>query len=205
MQNISRWFTYIIAGWSGFYVMSIEMLGARILAPYFGSGVYVWGAVITTFMLALSAGYLAGGYLSTLETTLPRLGALLLLAVVSSAPLLFSNGLILDIIFYSIDDPRLSALLGSLLLFFLPIFALGTISPYCVRLVADSVSMSGQAAGRLYFVSTLGSTIGTLLTSFYLVLLFELDHMLICFTAITVVIGLGAIIYGKSALQPSKH
>jgi hypothetical protein len=91
MSNISDKFTYLIAGWAGFYVMAIEMLGARILAPYFGSGVYVWGAVITTFMLGLSGGYLVGGHLSTKEPTLKRLGILLLFSVVSVVPLLFNN------------------------------------------------------------------------------------------------------------------
>jgi hypothetical protein len=198
MQNISRWLVYLIAGWSGFYVMAVEMLGARILAPYFGSGVYVWGAIITVFMLGLSGGYLAGGYLSTLETSLSRLGALLILAVVAAFPLLISKELILEVIFYSFDDPRLSAILGSLFLFFLPIFALGTISPYCVRLAADSLTTSGQAAGRLYFISTLGSTIGTLLTSFYLVLLFEIDHMLLGFSSVSLFLGLTVIVYDKN-------
>ena len=52
---------YLIAGWSGFFVMAIELLGGRLLAPYFGSSIYVWGAIITVFMLALSLGYLLGG------------------------------------------------------------------------------------------------------------------------------------------------
>ena len=52
---------YVIAGWSGFFVMAVELLGGRLLAPTFGSSIYVWGAIITVFMLALSLGYLAGG------------------------------------------------------------------------------------------------------------------------------------------------
>ena len=55
--------SYVIAGWSGFFVMSIELLGGRLLAPTFGSSIYVWGALITIFMLALSIGYLVGGRL----------------------------------------------------------------------------------------------------------------------------------------------
>ncbi len=58
---------YLIAGWSGFFVMAIELLGGRLLAPYFGSSIYVWGAIISVFMLALSLGYLCGG-----RASLPR-------------------------------------------------------------------------------------------------------------------------------------
>lgn len=52
---------YLVAGWSGCFVMAIELLGGRLLAPFFGSSIYVWGAIITVFMLALSIGYLLGG------------------------------------------------------------------------------------------------------------------------------------------------
>ena len=54
----------VLAFTSGFVIMSLELLGGRLLAPYFGSSIYVWGSVITVFMLALSAGYLTGGWLS---------------------------------------------------------------------------------------------------------------------------------------------
>ena len=53
-----RLLLYLVAGWSGFFVMALELLGGRLLAPYFGSSIYVWGAIITVFMLALSIGYL---------------------------------------------------------------------------------------------------------------------------------------------------
>ena len=55
---------HILAFCGGFVIMSMELLGGRILAPYFGSGVYVWGSIITVFMLSLSLGYLLGGRLS---------------------------------------------------------------------------------------------------------------------------------------------
>lgn len=49
---------------SGFCIMTIEMLGARIMAPYFGGSLSVWGSILTVFMLALACGYLIGGKLS---------------------------------------------------------------------------------------------------------------------------------------------
>ena len=43
----------------------VSSLGKGIAAaPTFGSSIYVWGAIITIFMLALSIGYLIGGRLS---------------------------------------------------------------------------------------------------------------------------------------------
>ncbi len=34
---------YFAAAWSGFFVMGVELLGGRLLAPYFGSSIFVWG------------------------------------------------------------------------------------------------------------------------------------------------------------------
>src|SRR5690606_8397669 len=54
---------YTLAFVGGFCIMSLELLGGRVLAPYFGSSIYVWGSIITVFMLSLSFGYLLGGRL----------------------------------------------------------------------------------------------------------------------------------------------
>ena len=52
---------YTVAGWSGFFVMLVELIGGRLIAPFFGSSIYVWGSVIFVFMLGLAIGYLLGG------------------------------------------------------------------------------------------------------------------------------------------------
>src|SRR5476651_2376556 len=83
-----RGLLYLIAGWSGFFVMAIELLGGRLLAPYFGSSIYVWGAIITVFMLALSLGYLWGGRASLYAPSLKRLAAILLAAAATTLPVL---------------------------------------------------------------------------------------------------------------------
>ena len=54
MKNSSALWCYFVAGWSGFYVMVVELLSARILAPYVGSAIHVWGSVIFVFMLGLA-------------------------------------------------------------------------------------------------------------------------------------------------------
>ena len=87
---------YLIAGWSGFFVMAVELLGGRLLAPTFGSSIYVWGAIITVFMLALSLGYLAGGRYSMLTPSVRRLGVILIIAALTVVPLLLFAEPMLD-------------------------------------------------------------------------------------------------------------
>jgi len=186
---------YLIAGWSGFFVMALELLGARALSPYFGSGIYVWGAIIALFMLSLSIGYLIGGWLSSVRPSVQKLSAILLLAVATALPCVLVSQAILEFIFDRVADPRYGALSAAVALFFLPTTVSGAVSPYAVRLLVVDSGSSGQVAGRVFFASTLGSTLGTLLTSFYLVLLFELDQILIGMMAVSVAVGVAGLLF----------
>jgi len=175
---VARALVYFIVFWSGYFVMALELLGGRALSPYFGSGIYVWGAIITLFMLSLSIGYLLGGTWSSRSPTPVRLSSFLFLSALTALPsVLFSNS-ILEFVFSQVPDPRYGALVASILLFFVPITVSGTVSPYAIRLLVEALGETGKVAGKVFFVSTLGSTFGTLLTSFYLVLLFDLDQIL---------------------------
>lgn len=189
---------YFVAGWSGFFVMGVELLGGRLLAPYFGSSIYVWGALITIFMLALSIGYLAGGRMSLHSPSLRRLGLILIVAALTAVPMLFFGNAMLDAISTAIEDPRFGSLLGSSMLFFVPTVISGMVSPYAIRLLVDDRATSGRNAGQLYFVSTFGSAAGTILTSFYLVLLLEVNQILVAMIAISCVIGITACLIPKN-------
>ena len=185
---------YLIAGWSGFFVMAVELLGGRLMAPTFGSSIYVWGAIITVFMLALSLGYLAGGRYSLHNPSVRRLGVVLLIAAMTALPIWFAGGELLDAISARISDPRAGSLMAATALFFVPTFFSGMISPYAVRLLVTDPQSSGRHAGQLYFVSTFGSAAGTLLTSFYLVLWLEVNQILMTLFAISTTVALAAIL-----------
>ena len=169
---------YLLAFSGGFVIMSLELLGGRILAPYFGSGIYVWGSIITIFMLSLSIGYLFGGRLSVHNPSSSRFAAIFAVAALLLLPLTVYAQALMEFIFLRVEDPRYGSLLASIVLFGLPTVILGMISPYSVRLLVDNVAESGRVAGALYFVSTLGSAIGTLMTSFYFVLWFEMNTII---------------------------
>ena len=194
---------FCLAFTSGFIIMSVELLGGRILAPYFGSSIYVWGSVITVFMLSLSIGYLCGGRLSLHQPSLQRYGGFYLLASILLLPLVLWGNTIMEAIFLAIEDPRYGSLVVSMVLFFLPTAVLGMIAPYSVRLLVSDSHSSGHVAGKLYFVSTLGSALGTLGTSFYFVLWFEVNQILWTMSGILALAGLLAVTTGLMAKQRS--
>jgi hypothetical protein len=189
---------YLLAFCSGFCIMGIELLGGRILAPFFGSSVHIWGSIITVFMLSLSFGYLLGGKISIKKASLTRYGLIFLLAGLTILPVAIWSTPIMETIFLAIEDSRYGSLVASLALFFIPTIILGMISPYSVRLLVTDKNSSGQVAGKLYFVSTLGSALGTIITSFYFVLFFEVNNIIICFSTILAILGIIIIVFDKN-------
>jgi hypothetical protein len=180
---------YAVAGWSGFFVMLVELIGGRVIAPFFGSSIYVWGAVIFVFMLGLAVGYLLGGIWSRHNASIPRLCLILAAAAVATAPVVLFGDAALNAIFDHTADPRTGSLITCFVLFFLPAILSGMVSPYAVRLIVRDEQTSGRSAGYLYFISTVGSSAGTLLTSFYLVLWFEVNTILAAGIGISLVLG----------------
>lgn len=189
---------YAIAAWSGFYVMVVELLGGRLISPFFGSSVYVWGSVIFVFMLALAAGYLLGGVYSRHAPSIARLCGILIAAALTTAPILLFQERLLNLIFDQNLDPRYGSLLSCLLLFTVPTVFSGMISPYAIHINAADRQSTGQNAGNLYFISTIGSSAGTLMTSFYFVLWFDIDTILLSAICGSVAIGLIGLVLSRS-------
>jgi len=160
---------YAVAFVTGGIVMSFEMLGSRYLNPYFGSGIYTWAALISTVLIALTAGYFLGGALADRMASVAilaltvTLGSLYLLALPS-----FAQG-ILEFVLAGLDDIRAGSLLAALALMFLPVALLGMYSPFAIRLLLRSAQRSGSVSGAVYGVSTAGSIVGTLGTTFFLI------------------------------------
>jgi hypothetical protein len=169
---------YSMAFLDGFAIMAIQMLGGRLLAPWFGGSIYIWGSIISVFLIALSLGYLVGGHLSMFKPNLRRYGLLFICSGLALLPILYLSDYLMNITFLVTEDPRYGSLLAAMMLFFLPAFIMGMVSPYSIRLLVKSQAASGHTAGRLYFTSTLGSSLGTIGTAFYFVLYFEVNQIL---------------------------
>ncbi len=185
---------YVNAGAVGFVIMAFEMLGSRYLNPYFGSGIYTWAALITVVMIALSIGYFAGGVLADKFPTSKLLGFCILIGSMWLGLIPLFDKIILDIVFYAVDDIRYASLIGALMILLLPLTLLGIYSPYAIRLVLSETQASGTISGRIYGISTIGSILGILITTFYLIPTIGTKMITFFLSALGVLSGLSLII-----------
>lgn len=170
---------------AGFVVMALEILGSRLLAPTFGSSIFVWGSLIGVFLLSMSIGYFFGGRLSLYTPT----GARLSLIVIAASAYIILIPLFYKPVCWFIDltfiDERWGSLIATVVIFSVPLCLLGAVSPYAVRLITSSVKLAGNSAGHLYSISTLGSFLGTIIAAFYLIPAFPVSKVIFSIGSIT--------------------
>ena len=154
---------------SGGVLLGLALVASRVLAPFFGSSIFVWGALIGVVLAGLSAGYWIGGVLADRYPT-PLLllavlavgaGMILLIPVVDSS--------VLEAVVEWDPGPRWNPLVAAIILFLPPSIVLATATPIAVRLSASAIETLGTTAGRLFAVSTAGSIAGTFATAFFLI------------------------------------
>ena len=154
---------------SGAVVMILELTGSRILAPHVGGSLPVWTGLIGVILGSLSLGYMLGGKLADKNPTYTGLTAILFQSSVALAIIPILSKVFLPVIIASIHDIKLGTVFATIFLFALPSVLLGMVSPYVIRLKLESVASSGETAGRLYAISTVGSIMGTFFAGFFLI------------------------------------
>lgn len=161
------WCVSLAVAVAGACVLAVEILGARLLAPYYGSSLYLWSALIAVALLALSLGYWVGGRYADRGPTLPRFCALFAAAGLWTAAIPWLRGPLL-----AAAEPlglRGAVLAVSAALFLPPLALLGMTSPYAVRLAASDLGRLGRTAGRLSAVSTIAAMAAAVGTALLLV------------------------------------
>ena len=152
---------------AGVSSLGLEILAGRIVAPAFGSSIYVWGSIIGVFLAALALGYHRGGERAAERASTGSIVTILLASALYVAGLLALAGVVLELADAFSIPPRLSPLLPVALLFGPPVYLLGLISPYAAEL--SGAESAGGASGRIYAVGTAGSIVGAFGTTFVLI------------------------------------
>jgi len=152
---------------SGMTSMALEMCASRLLAPYFGTSLFVWANLIGLILIYLSAGYFVGGRIADRFPNVRLLATLTAIAAVFTGVIPFISHPVLEFSVRGLDTANASIFYGSLLavilLFAVPVTLLGCVSPFAVRLYVSGVGSAGRSAGSLYALSTGGSIVGTFL------------------------------------------
>ena len=172
-STIQGWLLILLVFVAGACSLAVELSASRLLAPYFGTSLFVWANLIGLILLYLTIGYYVGGRLAD---RYPRPGVLYGLTIVAS----FLIGLIpfisRPILLWSQSSfatYSIGVFYGSLvaviLLFAVPMILLGCVSPFAIRLRIQQLGRSGRTAGQLYAISTAGSILGTFVPVLWLI------------------------------------
>ncbi len=173
----------------GALVMVIEILGSRVIGPFFGVSLFVWTSLITVTLVALAAGYAAGGVLSDRWPSPAVLYAVILAAGVLALAIPLLKGMVLKgALGWGL---RTGALASSLVLFGPSLFLLGCVSPYLIKIAAREVRNIGRTVGLFYALSTTGSFLGTVLTGFFFIAYFRVSMIFTVIGAVLIALSAG--------------
>jgi spermidine synthase len=177
----------------GALIMTIEILGSRVIGPFFGASLFVWTSLITVTLIALAAGYAVGGMISDKRGSPNFLYGFVLLAgvLVLLLPLLK-----IPVLKASLPlGLRSGAFLSSLVLFGPPLLLLGCVSPYLIRISAREMQNIGRTVGLFYAISTIGSFLGTVLTGFVFIAYFRVNMIFTVVGLLLVCLATGYFIF----------
>ena len=165
MNGFARAGLYLTVFLTGASVMVIELLGTRMIAPFYGASLYVWSSLISVTMIALALGYFVGGRWADRAK---RTGLSLIVAFAAVLTLVIpwaTRSVLLA------TDPmglRAGAFVSALVLFLPSLTFLGMVGPFAIKLATSRLDGVGTSSGSIYAVSTLGSVVGTLVLGFFL-------------------------------------
>src|SRR5216684_556606 len=172
-RGLQGWLLILVVFVAGSCSLAVELSASRLLAPYFGSSLFVWANLIGLILLYLTVGYYVGGRLADRS---PRPGVLYTLTIIAAFLISVIPFLSRPILLWSQSSfatYSIGVFYGSLvsviLLFAIPMILLGCVSPFAIRLRIEQVGKSGRTSGQLYAISTAGSIVGTFLPVLWLI------------------------------------
>jgi len=183
----------------GAAVMIIEVLGSRVIGPFFGASLYVWTSLITVTLVALAAGYWSGGILSDrcsrsrdrLYGIIALAGCSILLIPILKAPVI-KLALPLGL--------RVGSLASAGVLFGPSLLLLGMVSPFIIRIAALEMASIGRTVGIFSSISTVGSFIGTVGTGFVLIAYFPIDRIFIVVGGVLLLVAVSHVLVCRRSM-----
>jgi spermidine synthase len=191
-----RRFLYLVAALNGAAILIVEILGAKMLSPFFGTSQFVWTAQIAVTLVSLAVGYWFGGRLADRSAALHRLCWCMIAAalyLVATVPL------VKPVSFAALKTASLAAgsVMAAIFLFFVPLTLLAVTGPFLVRALIRSTADAGGLVGRVSAISTFGSVGGALLISYVLIPLLPYSVTMFVTAGCVAAAGAGYVALGR--------
>ena len=161
------WFILLASFVEGAAVMAVELISAKMIAPYYGQSLYVWATVIAVTLGGLTAGYFWGGNLSEKYPTQKMMFTIYLVSAIVTGLMPITGKIIMSATLGL--GLKMGIIISTIVFVFPPLMCFGMISPMIIRLVSTDVNTVGRSAGTVYSISTLGGIIATFSMGFYLI------------------------------------
>ncbi len=158
----------------GALIMTFEILGLGVIAPYFGTSLAVSSNLIGIFLGSLALGYFLGGFLADTYPTKAMFSYALFGSALHAGLLLPFRDLISGFLTARAPDVIYGSFTAGMILFGPLAFLLGMILPLGIKLRVQELSTAGKRTGNLYALSSIGGVCGAFLTGFFLVPYFTL-------------------------------
>ena len=171
MKKIQKHKYQILIFFTETVYMTLELLASRVLSPTFGARLEVWTSIIGIILLSSSLGNYYGGKLADKNKKNVISNILLLTSIsILIIPLLSNPLLDINVVAYNSQfSVIVFCLIISALLFFLPGFLIGMLTPIIVTNEIKDNKAVGTSSGKIYSAMTIGGLFGTFISGFFLI------------------------------------
>lgn len=209
--QLQRYYLYLTVFFSGMTTLAVELTASRLLGNIYGTSNLVWANVIGLMLVYLTVGYYVGGrwadrspHFSTLYRIIIWGAFLCGLVPLLSRPILRTVAVVVSD-FSELSNADVGLALGSfvsvLILFFVPVTLLGTVSPFAIRLAIRNADDAGTVSGNIYAMSTTGSIVGTFLPVLVITPMLGTTYTFLLFSGVLLVVGFGGYFLAERRLD----
>ncbi|MFH1321905.1 MAG: fused MFS/spermidine synthase [Bacteroidota bacterium] len=166
-----NWF-FILAFIEGSSVMAIELLGAKMIAPFYGNSLFVWTSVLGITLAGLASGYYLGGFVSRKFPKTHTIFYVFMIAAFWVVIMPFwANFIMKATLMFGYE---MGSIVSCLCFLFPPMVFHGMIPPVLINLITEDIDRSGSVSGNVYAISTIGGVLMTFFTGFFVIPYFGL-------------------------------
>jgi MFS family permease len=167
--SAARSLPYVLAFFSSFCIMILELVASRLVARHVGASLSVWTSVIGIILGGICLGNVLGGRLADRVPPAKAIGPLYALGSILTLACLWINSVVGLLPGLDLLPWELRTLVVVTVDFLVPATVLGMIGPVVAKMAVEQARKSGTAIGDVYFMGAVGSIVGTAVAGFYLI------------------------------------